>query len=316
MCTISCTLVLGCWLPSPFTPGSSVECCAYPSGVCAISVAVFNAISEGASKLELCAFVGHNYQEHTSPCGGCLQVLSEMGDCPLYLGLAKPDGKLALTIRTSSVSARLPGQPITGRVGPPASRTGVASAAAVPSDAEATKYVCGGLHAEKQPSGEGQRGEENKEEEEAKTTTAAPTSDDQRLTDEEVSLCKAAIAAARLAHAPDSNFPVGAAVLSTGGSVYSGCNVEIAVNPLGICAERVAIVKAVGAGARKMRGLAVTTPKGKGFASPCGACRQLIMEFGDYPVLRIDLDRETGNFAVKKMSTYELVPDGFHPEQL
>eukprot|EP00918_Siedleckia_nematoides_P002424 GHVU01005572.1.p3 GENE.GHVU01005572.1~~GHVU01005572.1.p3 ORF type:complete len:197 (-),score=25.94 GHVU01005572.1:118-708(-) len=109
---------------------------------------------------------------------------------------------------------------------------------------------------------------------------------------------------------------ISAAVLSTGGSVYSGCNVEIAVNPLGICAERVAIVKAVGAGARKMRGLAVTTPKGKGFASPCGACRQLIMEFGDYPVLRIDLDRETGNFAVKKMSTYELVPDGFHPEQL
>ncbi|MBI5305953.1 MAG: cytidine deaminase [Chloroflexi bacterium] len=83
--------------------------------------------------------------------------------------------------------------------------------------------------------------------------------------------------AARLnAYAPYSNYAVGAAVLTTSGKIFSGCNVENAAYPSGLCAERVAIFKAVSDGERVIRAMAVVTQNG---ASPCGGCRQVISEF-------------------------------------
>ena len=89
----------------------------------------------------------------------------------------------------------------------------------------------------------------------------------------------AAKAAAMRAYAPNSKFRVGAAVLTESGQVFSGCNVENASYGLCNCAERTAIFSAVAAGERRIRCVVVYTPT-KTATAPCGACRQVINEFG------------------------------------
>jgi len=90
---------------------------------------------------------------------------------------------------------------------------------------------------------------------------------------------KAARAAAEGAYAPYSKFRVGAAVVAGSGKIYSGCNVENASYGLCMCAERVAIATAVAAGEKAVRAVTVYTPTPVPTA-PCGACRQVIGEFG------------------------------------
>ncbi len=80
------------------------------------------------------------------------------------------------------------------------------------------------------------------------------------------------------AYVPYSYFPVGAAVLTASGSIYTGVNIENASYPLSICAERTAIFQAVAAGEREIVALAVTAATGRP-VSPCGACRQVMNEF-------------------------------------
>jgi cytidine deaminase len=107
--------------------------------------------------------------------------------------------------------------------------------------------------------------------------------------DEYHSLIAAAKQARENAHAPYSNFRVGAALRAKSGRLYSGCNVESASYGLTCCAERVAILKAVSEGERGFEAMAVVTDAATP-ASPCGACRQLIWEFcGDIPVLLANL---------------------------
>jgi cytidine deaminase len=81
------------------------------------------------------------------------------------------------------------------------------------------------------------------------------------------------------AYAPYSKFPVGAAVLTDSGEIFSACNVENASYGLTVCAERNAVFRAVAGGHRRIRAVVVFTPTSKP-ASPCGACRQVINEFG------------------------------------
>lgn len=90
---------------------------------------------------------------------------------------------------------------------------------------------------------------------------------------------KAARAAARQAYAPYSKFRVGAAILTSSGKVFAGCNVENASYGLCNCAERTAIFSAAAAGERGLRCVVVYTPT-KTATTPCGACRQVINEFG------------------------------------
>jgi cytidine deaminase len=91
------------------------------------------------------------------------------------------------------------------------------------------------------------------------------------------------------AHAKFSNFKVGAALRATSGRIYGGCNVENATYGLTVCAERVAIFKAISEGERKFDAIAVATDTDT-LTSPCGACRQLIWEFcGDVPVVMSNL---------------------------
>ncbi|MDA3793201.1 MAG: cytidine deaminase [Elusimicrobia bacterium] len=81
------------------------------------------------------------------------------------------------------------------------------------------------------------------------------------------------------AYAPYSNFKVGAALLADNGKVYGGCNVENSSYGLTICAERAAIASAVSEGMKKIEKIAIVT-SGKEVSKPCGACRQVIIEFG------------------------------------
>ena len=99
-------------------------------------------------------------------------------------------------------------------------------------------------------------------------------------------LIQAAIEARRNAYAPYSGFLVGAAVCDEQGQIHSGCNVENASYGLTICAERVAICKAVSLGRRRLVAVAVATEGGH---APCGACRQFIAEFAqELPIYLVD----------------------------
>jgi len=119
-------------------------------------------------------------------------------------------------------------------------------------------------------------------------------------------LIAAAKAAQRNAHAPYSKFRVGAALLTQSGKVYTGCNVENASYGLTICAERVAITKAVSEGHRKFSAIAVVAPRSS--LSPCGACRQVLAEFGEMVVVCAD-SRKTSRFRLHLLS--ELLPHAF-----
>jgi cytidine deaminase len=100
-----------------------------------------------------------------------------------------------------------------------------------------------------------------------------------RLPAQYARLVRAAARARRRAYAPYSQFPVGAAVLANDGTIYAGCNVENASYGLAQCAERVAIHTAVANGRRRLTAIAVVGPAGITL-TPCGACRQVMEEFG------------------------------------
>ncbi|MAS36009.1 MAG: cytidine deaminase [Anaerolineaceae bacterium] len=123
-------------------------------------------------------------------------------------------------------------------------------------------------------------------------------------------LVQAAIKAAQNAYVPYSNFPVGAALRTTDGTVYTGCNVENAAYPATICAERTALVKAVSEGDRTFDALAVTTNSG-GF--PCGICRQMLYEFA--PDLRVIVAMPDGQ-VLYDLPLNELLAHGFGPKEL
>jgi cytidine deaminase len=123
-------------------------------------------------------------------------------------------------------------------------------------------------------------------------------------------LITAAVEAQQWAYAPYSNYAVGAAVLSASGKIYEGVNIENAAYPMTICAERVAVFKAVSEGERQFQAIAVVTRNG---GSPCGACRQVLAEFGlDTTVLLANTDGE----LVLSTTVQDLLPGAFQPEDL
>ena len=116
--------------------------------------------------------------------------------------------------------------------------------------------------------------------------------------------------ARRRAYAPYSNYPVGAALRTRSGRIFTGCNIENAAYPTGICAERVAIFKAVSEGEMAFEVLAVVTPNG---GSPCGGCRQVMAEFGLDALVLIG-DGE--GHLVQETTVSALLPGAFTPEDL
>jgi cytidine deaminase len=131
------------------------------------------------------------------------------------------------------------------------------------------------------------------------------------MTTPHVNLIAAASAARENAHAPYSNFRVGAAVRARSGRVFTGCNVENSTYGLTICAERVAIFKAISEGERGFDAVAVVTDT-DALTPPCGACRQIIWEFcGDAEVVLANLK---GKVELHRMSA--LFPKPFDSSNL
>jgi len=131
------------------------------------------------------------------------------------------------------------------------------------------------------------------------------------LSDEECrALIDLAIEARRRAYAPYSNYSVGAALRTRNGRLFTGCNVENAAYPTCMCAERVAVYKAVSEGEREFEVIAVATSNG---GTPCGGCRQVLAEFGlDTLVLIAD----TQGRLIQKTTVAELLPGVFTPDKL
>jgi len=123
-------------------------------------------------------------------------------------------------------------------------------------------------------------------------------------------LVAAARGARSRAYAPYSNFRVGAAVLTDDGTVFTGANIENASYPVSLCAERVAIHKAVSEGHRRLRAVAIVAD-GREPAMPCGACRQVMAEFG---VRRVIVATPKGRRRVRTLRA--LLPEPFTPERL
>ena len=154
-------------------------------------------------------------------------------------------------------------------------------------------------------------------------------------------LQREAIRARRNSYAPYSDFAVGAALLASDGSIFTGCNIENASYPLGNCAERTAFFKAVSEGKRRFTAIAIAggpaapdrcagfTQQGSDSAPgedvikeetaglaccpPCGACRQVMREFCG-PEFRILFSDGQGGFTVRTLA--ELLPDAFGPDQI
>jgi len=117
--------------------------------------------------------------------------------------------------------------------------------------------------------------------------------------------------ARKKAYTPYSKFKVGAAILCDDGKIFSGCNIENASFGLTLCAERVAIFKAISEGSTKFKAIAVIGNTNKP-CSPCGACRQVISEFGeDIPLIMTNLK---GEVRIKKIK--ELLPEAFGKNDL
>ena len=119
-------------------------------------------------------------------------------------------------------------------------------------------------------------------------------------------LVAAALAARQNAVAPYSHFQVGAALETDAGEIFTGCNVENATYGLTVCAERVAIWKALSEGRRKFVRIAVAADTDS-LTPPCGACRQIIWEYcGDVPIVLVNLKDKRERFNMK-----ELFPKAF-----
>jgi cytidine deaminase len=120
-----------------------------------------------------------------------------------------------------------------------------------------------------------------------------------------------AVEVARRAYAPYSRFAVGAAVLSADGRIHTGANVENASFGLSICAERNAIFRAVADGARTIDAIVVYTPTADA-TPPCGACRQVLAEFGADALIVCCSD----GAADRRYRVSELLPQAFGPQHL
>ena len=114
-------------------------------------------------------------------------------------------------------------------------------------------------------------------------------------------LMEAALAARDNAHAPFSKFKVGAAIEDETGRIFTGCNIENATYGLTICAERVAVFKAISEGAREFRRIAIAADT-QTLTPPCGACRQILWEFcGDIEIVLLNLHGKSETLRLKDL---------------
>lgn len=130
-------------------------------------------------------------------------------------------------------------------------------------------------------------------------------------------LIEEAIEARKMAYTPYSGFQVGAALLTKGGNVYRGCNIENASYTPTNCAERTAFFKAVSEGEREFEAIAIVGSKEgeiTDYAYPCGVCRQVMMEFCDGKNFQVIVAKSTTEYMQAPLE--EILPWGFGPGNL
>lgn len=132
-------------------------------------------------------------------------------------------------------------------------------------------------------------------------------------------LARKALEMRNFSYAPYSGFCVGAALLTAGGKIYTGCNIENAAYTPANCAERTAFFKAVSEGERDFQAIAIAgghkdAEKPLDLCAPCGVCRQVMMEFCDPEAFEIILVRSETDYQVFTLN--ELLPMGFGPGNL
>lgn len=128
----------------------------------------------------------------------------------------------------------------------------------------------------------------------------------------DIDLINTAIESKKFAHAPYSNFKVGAAILTKSGKVYTGCNVECSSYGISLCAERTALVKAVSEGNKDIEKIAVVGGLGEEliYTTPCGACRQFLADFNkNMDVIMGFVEKD--ELKSKTMKLNELLPESF-----
>lgn len=133
----------------------------------------------------------------------------------------------------------------------------------------------------------------------------------------ESQLVEMALEAREASYSPYSNFKVGAALLTTTGKVYKGCNIENAAYTPSNCAERTAFFKAISEEDDKFISIAIVggnDSKALEYCAPCGVCRQVMMEFCDYENFKIILAKSVNEY--RTFSLKELLPLGFGPNNL
>ncbi len=128
---------------------------------------------------------------------------------------------------------------------------------------------------------------------------------------DEAALIQAAVEVRQKSYSPYSRFAVGAALWCEDGSIVAGCNVENGSFPLSLCAERAAVATAVGLGHRRF--VAVAIVAGDAPVTPCGGCRQVLLEFGDMDVICISAGDHS---RVDRYRLRDLLPHGFDLEEL
>lgn len=130
-------------------------------------------------------------------------------------------------------------------------------------------------------------------------------------------LIREAIAAMKHSYAPYTHFKVGAALLTRSRRIYTGCNIENAVLSPSICAERVAMSKAVSEGVKEFKAIAIVGGKDgiiEDYCPPCGVCRQFLLEFTEPESFVVILARSESDYWLYPLS--DLVPMGFSPKNL
>ena len=127
-----------------------------------------------------------------------------------------------------------------------------------------------------------------------------------------IELIEAAAKAREFSYSPYSNYMVGAAVRTTDGEIYTGCNIENAAYGPTNCGERTAIFKAVSEGKRVFDAIAIVGGKRGGtgdYAAPCGVCRQVMMEFCNPETMQIIVAKNTEEYKIFTLA--QLLPEGF-----
>lgn len=131
-------------------------------------------------------------------------------------------------------------------------------------------------------------------------------------------LIETAIEARKKSYSPYSHYRVGAALLTSDGHMFSGCNIENAAYTPTNCAERTAFFKAVSEGVRDFTAIAIVgSPEGDEitqYSYPCGVCRQVMMEFCDPEVFQVIVARSAEEYEIRTLK--EFLPEGFGPANL